>query len=59
VPPRRLEDRIRDLCAKAVTAKDAELGPVLQELRDSLREHAEHLRNLAAQKLARQRTGNN
>lgn len=48
---RRLEDRIRELCCKATTADDAELGLILQELKDSLHEHTERLRKLAAEKL--------
>lgn len=48
---RRLEDRIRELCAKAATARDAETVQVLQELRDALHEHARHLRAMAAEKL--------
>jgi len=51
IPGRRLEDRIRELCAKAATASDAETAQVLQELRDALHEHARHLRALAAEKL--------
>jgi len=51
MPSRRLEDRIRDLCAKAATASDAETVQVLQELRQALHEHARHLRAMAAEKL--------
>jgi len=51
VPSRRLEDRIRELCSKALVADDAELGPIVRELRESLHEHADRLRKLAAQKL--------
>src|SRR5438270_11948045 len=51
MPSRRLEDRIRDLCAKAATASDAETVRVLQELRQALHEHARHLRAMAADKL--------
>ena len=48
---RRLEDRIRELCGKAVSAPDDELGPIIKELQAALREHNERLRQLAAQKL--------
>jgi len=40
-----LEDRIRDLCAKAVACSDyPELTKVVEELRAALHEHAERLR---------------
>ena len=48
VHSRNLDDRIRDLCAKAVTAEESELEPVQTELREALREHNERLRRLAA-----------
>ena len=48
---RRLEDRIRELCALAVTAEEPELEIVLSELQSALREHTERLRRLAAAKL--------
>ena len=52
VPSRRLEDRIRELCAKAVSAPDsADFNEVMQQLRECLREHANRLRQLAARKL--------
>ena len=57
VHSRRLEDRIRDLCAKAVTTEGAELGATLQELRVALREHADRLRKLAVQKPRPNRRG--
>jgi hypothetical protein len=44
---RRLEDRIRELCAKSITASDDELGP-RTELRAALREHAERFRKVVA-----------
>jgi hypothetical protein len=52
-PPmfRRLEDRIRELCAMAVTAEQPELEIILAELQSALREHTERLRRLAAAKL--------
>jgi hypothetical protein len=49
VPPRRLEDRIRELCAKAMsTPESLEFTVVMDQLRASLREHAERMRKLAA-----------
>ena len=52
VPSRRLEDRIRELCAKALAAPDsADSTGVMQQLREALREHANRLRQLAARKL--------
>ena len=52
VPSRRLEDRIRELCAKAVADDDpADFNEIMQKLRESLREHANRLRELAARKL--------
>jgi hypothetical protein len=49
---RRLEDRIRYLCWKALTARDDELGSLFSELRSALHEHANRLRQLADLKLA-------
>ena len=52
VPSRRLEDRIRELCTKAVAADDsADFSELMQQLREALREHANRLRQLAARKL--------
>ena len=48
---RRLEDRIRELCALAVAAEDPELEMVLAELQAALRQHTERLRRMAAAKL--------
>jgi hypothetical protein len=46
---RRLEDRIRKLCADAVAAADpAELNSTLQKLSAALRDHARRVRQLAA-----------
>jgi hypothetical protein len=52
VPQRRLEDRIQTLAAKAVATQDpAELNDIIHQLRAALREHADRLRKLAAEKL--------
>ena len=48
---RRLEDRIRELCASAVAAEEPELETILSELQSALREHTGRLRRLAAAKL--------
>jgi len=45
---RRLEDRIRDLCAQAVAAGSGDLNPVLSELKAALHEHTQRLRAMAA-----------
>jgi hypothetical protein len=52
VHSRRLEDRIRELCTKAVAADgSADFSEVMRQLREALREHANRLRQLAARKL--------
>jgi hypothetical protein len=55
---RRLEDRIRDLCAKTVSAPEGELEPIISDLKAALREHTQRLRKLAAAKLIRKRPPN-
>lgn len=45
---RRVDDRIRELSAKAVRASDDEAGPVLQELLRLMREKLNKVRNMAA-----------
>ena len=52
VPSRRLEDRIRELCALATAANTSNFADVLAELRLALHEHSEQLRKLARQQLA-------
>jgi hypothetical protein len=47
----RLNDHIRALCSKIVVSNDADLEPAIAELKMALREHTEHLRKLAAEKL--------
>lgn len=49
--PRRLNDRIRELCARAVSVSDTEVEAVLEDLRVALAEHTRRLRKIAAQKL--------
>jgi hypothetical protein len=49
---RRLEDRIRELCRRALTASDTELDSIFSALNAALREHTEKLRRLMVIKLA-------
>jgi hypothetical protein len=53
MPLRRLEDRIRDLCAKAIAARDNDANSAISDLKSALREHNARLRKLAAAKLTR------
>jgi hypothetical protein len=49
MPLRRLEDRIRHLCAKAVSVQESDdLSAILTELKSALQEHTQRLRALAA-----------
>ena len=50
-PQRRIEDRIRELCVKAVAANDGDLAPALQELSQLLRGTIEHMRTSATKLL--------
>ena len=52
VPSRRLEDRIHELCAKALIAPASELGTIVSALKAALHEHTERLRKLAVRELA-------
>jgi histone H3/H4 len=52
--PSPLDDRIRELCAKAVSSDDPELSSVMSELRSAMREHIEGIRTLAVRRLARE-----
>lgn len=45
------DERIRALCAKALTADESEAAAILAELRTALREHNEYLRALALEVL--------
>jgi hypothetical protein len=50
---RRLEDRIRQLCAQAVTATNlAEVEVILEQLRTAIHEHIGRLRKLATKRPA-------
>ena len=49
---RRLEDRVRELCSRAVLARsEDELHTILQDLRAALHEHRNRLRKVAVFKL--------
>jgi hypothetical protein len=48
---RRLEDRIRELCAHAAVAQEPELNTILSELQSALRKHTEQLRAKALERL--------
>jgi len=53
VPTRPLDDAyIRELCAKVVDAKDAELDDAINQLNQALHEHSLQLRKLAVEKLS-------
>jgi hypothetical protein len=51
VSSRLLDDRIRTLCAKAVTAGDGDFEEIMSQLQSALHEHANQLRKTAAEKL--------
>ena len=49
--PHTLEDKIRELCAKAVAAKDSDqLSPILSDLRDALHEQDQLAKVLIAER---------
>jgi hypothetical protein len=48
---RRLEDRIRELCTRATTAREPELTTVLGELQGAIHEHVERIRKMAANQM--------
>jgi hypothetical protein len=45
---RRLEDRIRELCARALNANEAEWGATIAELQSAIQEHAMRIANLTS-----------
>ena len=45
VPYHRVEDRIRQLCARVLAAPESELHPAIADLQRLLREHALYLEN--------------
>jgi hypothetical protein len=46
-PKRRIEDRIRELCSKAVATPNGDLEPTLEELSQLLHGTIEHMRKRA------------
>lgn len=52
VSSRRLDIRIRDLCARALTADDHNSAPILEELQVALHQHATQLREMALRQMA-------
>ena len=48
MPARRLEDRIRELCARAIHTKDPEWSAVIAELQIAIGAHNLRVKNLAA-----------
>jgi hypothetical protein len=54
---RRLEDSIRELCAKTLIAHRTELEPILEHLKSALREHTKRLRQVAVLKLVKGGSG--
>ncbi|PYX70086.1 MAG: hypothetical protein DMG78_19950 [Acidobacteria bacterium] len=53
VPSRRIDDRIRDLCAKVARSDGNDYEPTLSELKAALREHTDGLRKMAVESLAK------
>ena len=47
MPARRLQDRIRELCARALYAEDREWAEILCELQSAIQEHDLRIANLA------------
>jgi hypothetical protein len=50
-----LDERVRRLCAKLITAKDHELEEVVVELRSALQEHSNFVRRIASRTLIKLR----
>ena len=48
MPTRRLEDRIRELCARALYEKDTQWTATIRELQTAIEEHALRVANLSA-----------
>jgi hypothetical protein len=47
MPARRLEDRIRELCARALYEKEPEWSATVSELQSVIQKHALRVNNLA------------
>jgi hypothetical protein len=50
---RRLEDHIKDLCAKVIASRETELDPAISELKSALREHTIRMRKMVAENFAK------
>jgi hypothetical protein len=50
---RRLEDRIRELCAQAIAANNRDLEAVIEDLKSALHQRAERLRQAEVLNLAK------
>ena len=48
MPARRLEDRIRELCARALYVQEPEWSATIYELQSAIQEHARRVTNLTA-----------
>ena len=48
-----IDERVRQLCAKAASAQGQEAEQILAELREALREHARFVRLMSARTLTR------
>jgi hypothetical protein len=53
MPPRRLEDRIKELCARLLIEKEPNWSIAAQELRLALQEHNVRIQNLATAVLSK------
>jgi hypothetical protein len=53
VPQRRIDDRIRQLCAKVIAASNSDVEPALQELLALVHQKAERLKTRAGKLLLR------
>ena len=51
MPSRRLDDRLKDLCAKVIRTPDNEIEPVLKELQAAMRAKFERIRVMATFRL--------
>jgi hypothetical protein len=49
--PRMMEDKIRQLCARAIAAGDDDLKDAISELQAALREHTQNLRKTLIEQL--------
>jgi hypothetical protein len=56
MPTRRLDDRIRHLCARVTEASNDELEGILQDLLSAVHEKVERIRILAANQLLNGKT---